>query len=599
MSQRTQRKSVSANLREDDREARAFLQGTDFRLYRQLGAHPDVLDGKAGVRFDVRVPDATCVSVIGDFNDWSPDASPLRPGRNGDGRWHGFVAGVGHGALYKFHVTRPGGGTVECPDPFARDGEVPPANASRVWHSRYRWGDGTWMRERTERMSLDAPWSIYQLHLGSWRRDPARPEAWLGCAALAATLPGYVAGLGFTHVALLPVTEHADYDSWGYRCSGWFRPSARYGTPDELRMLVDALHRQGIGVLIDWPAPQLHDDRGGSRSFAGSSALFWLDEFHVDGLRPVGCPAPGTGGDHGRETAAFLRELNDAIGREFPGARVVADDADRWPEATRPTQAGGLGFDLAWHARGVRELLGRLERDAWSHDCFTRVAPAATRSSGCDAIFPLSHDEVVPGHRSLVGRMPGDDAQRFAALRLLYGCAWTLPGRPLLFMGGEFAQLREWQPAISLDWHLLDEARHAGVHRWVGDLNRTLRERPALRPSRAGPPAVEWTAADGLEPGLMAFERHVAGHAPILVLCNFAPVLRENVRLGVSADGTWCEVLNSDAPLYGGGGIGNMGRVSTVPIAAQGRYSSLVVSVPPLAIVVLERSDRHAEEGGA
>jgi 1,4-alpha-glucan branching enzyme len=625
VSQRTQRESVSMPGADGDRDARAFQEGTDFRLYRRLGAWPGDVDGRAGVLFSVWAPNAERVSVIGDFNDWSPGATVLA--RGDAGIWRGFAAGASHGAHYKYHIEAARDRAFDRPDPFARAGERPPANASQVWQTQYRWNDSAWIGMRGERMSTDAPWSIYELHLGSWRRDPARPTEYLGYRDLVATLPAYLVQLGFTHLALMPVTEHADYESWGYLCDGFFRPSARYGTPDDLRGLIDALHHHGIGVILDWtPAtfdgdpqglarfdgtrlyerdsePQtaagagtsrlLDHTRGEVRSFVGSSALFWLDEFHVDALRLVGLGAmQGPAGGEAEAATAFLKTLNDAIAREYPATRIVADDASRWGDMMRPTREGGLGFDLAWDARSVRDALAYVEHDPlYRKHHHAKIAPELSPADAGERVLPLSHDEVAPDGRSLLGRIPGDDWRRFATLRLFYGYLWTLPGKPLLFMGGEFAQLRAWQPGISLDWHLLGDGRHAGVHRWVGDLNRMLREQPALQGPGRGPGDFQWLARNEAELSLLAFERRSLDHPPLVVICNFTPVVRDNFRLGVGAGGSWREIINSDAPLYGGSGVGNFGGVEAVPIAAHGCFQSIVVTAPPLGMVVLERSE--------
>jgi len=528
--------------------------------------------------------------------------------------------------LYKYRIAPAGGLPFDRADPFARASEPPPGRASRVWYSDHVWKDGSWSNARHQRMSLSSAWSIYEFHAGSWRRDPAHPERPLGYRDLAATLPAYLVQLGFTHVSLLPLVEHEEYGSWGYSADGFFASAAAYGSPDDLRVLVDALHGHGIGVLMDWTPAAFHPRphglglfdgthlferaehvasgerhpelrcfdhrRGEVRSFVGSSAFFWLEEFRLDGLRFVGLSSMlGAPGEAGAEAAALLRELNSAIHDEFPQVRTIADDAASAPGLTRAVSGGGFGFDLAWDAAGARELLSCVEQGASGgprreilRSRTTEAAVAGRR------IRALSHDEVAPGRGSVTSRLPGDDRQRMAMLRLLYGLLWTMPGKPLLFMGGELAQQRGWEPDMSLDWHLLHEPQHGGVHRWVGDLNRLLLERRTLRCDEAGDAGFAWLEPEGGHADLLAYERSCPGEGPIVVLCNLAPVMRENLRVGIGTGGHWQEVINSDATIYGGSGTGNFGGVDSVPVASSGRFESLVVTAPPLAFVALERA---------
>jgi 1,4-alpha-glucan branching enzyme len=629
MNQRTRRDLARAPSAPTDSELRAFHDGQDFRLYRSFGAHGCESGGVGGVQFRVWAPGATSVSVIGDFNQWSPHAHPMRLLGDSGGVWECFVAGVPHAALYKYRIESPHSHAREKSDPFARACEMPPADASKVWLNDYEWGDRQWMHARSARMSHGAPWTIYELHLGSWRRDPAQPERLLNYRELAAILPSYLEQTGFTHVALLPLAEYANSSSWGYCCTSFFAPTARYGSPDDLRALVDALHRQGIGVLLDWtPAafaadahgldrydgtelyerPGSHGngnhsgsirnfnyERGEVRAFVGSSALYWLDEFHIDGLRFVGLPSMlrRPDGSADADAIALLRSLNDTVRSGFPDVRTIADDASTWAGVTRPESQRGLGFSMAWCARSVHNMLEYLGQEPWQRrQHHALVTAGAETSAGENCILPLSHDEVAPGRGSLIERLPGDDWQRFATLRLLYGYQWTVPGKKLLFMGGEFAQRREWQPDISLDWHELDEPSHGGIHRWVGDLNRLLREHPALYSLDFDPAAFDWLARDEAALCLVAFERRGPGQPPIAVICNFTPRVHENFRIGVNSGGAWREILNSDAEIYGGSGVGNFGGVETVPVMSHGRFQSIVVTVPPLAMIVLEQSTK-------
>lgn len=626
MNQRTRRDPARAESAPSESELRAFSDGSDFRLYRWFGAHRCKSDGTDGARFTVWAPNATSVSVIGDFNDWSPQAHPLHPCAS-SGAWEGCVAGARHGALYKYRIESPHAPARDKADPFARACEEPPAGASRVWFDEYAWGDRQWMSGRNAPMSHGAPWSIYELHLGSWRRDPARPECLLSYRELAAILPSYLVQTGFTHVAFLPLAEFSESGAWGYCCSSFFAPSARFGSPDELRSLVDALHQQGIGVLLDWtpasfatvehgletfdgtqlyelpgphkngnPSPasrRFNYERGEVRAFVGSSALYWLDEFHIDGLRFVDLPSMlrSVEGSANADAVALLRALNQTVRSDFPDARTIADDASTWAGVTRPESQRGLGFSMAWCARSVRDVLEYLRQEPWQRrQHHALVTSGAETAAGESCILPLSHDEVAPGRGSLFDRMPGDEWQRFATLRLLYGHQWTVPGKKLLFMGGEFAQRREWQPDISLDWHLLDEALHAGIHRWVGDLNRLLREHPVLHSLDFDPAGFDWLARDEAAMSLIAFERRCPGHPSIVVVCNFTPRVHENFRLGVNSGGEWREILNGDAQIYGGSGVGNFGGVESVPVMSHGRFQSIVVTAPPLAMIVLEQS---------
>jgi 1,4-alpha-glucan branching enzyme len=585
LSQPIRRKSDSARRSPGPSGSQPSLDRRDFRLYEIFGADGAESDGTSGTRFTVWAPEAERVSVIGDFNDWAPGKHELCRMAGESGIWEGFVAGVAHGALYKYRVEQRDGHVADEPDPFARAAEAPPGTASQVWCSRQAWGDQRWMSSRGERMSLAAPWSIYEVHLDSWRRDPAEPGRLLGYRELAATLPPYVAQLGFTHVALMRLTDHADNGSVGYRCSGYFAPSSRFGTPDDLRSMVDALHRQGIGVLLDWipPAFETHD-------FMVSNALYWLDEFHVDGLRLIDVPSLLRRDDGGEDEQAVAKlvNLNQAIHDAYPDARTIADAAVATSRGPRTTGEPGLGFDLVWNSRRVRDALEYVRYDPLHrkhhHGLVTLDKRDATREHD---ILPLSHEEVAPGHGSLIDRIPGDDWQRFATMRVLLGYLWTVPGKKLMFMGDEFAQRREWRPDVSLDWHLLDDDRHRAMHRWVGDLNRLLREQPVLHEVDSDPAGFEWLVKDEADLSLLAFERRCPGRAPLLVVCNFTPVVRENYRVGVCADGQWSEIINSDAAIYGGSGTGNLGGVGSVPIASHGRFTSIVVTVPPLAMISL------------
>jgi 1,4-alpha-glucan branching enzyme len=616
-----------------------FRQGGHFRLHHRLGAHPVTHDGAAGVRFALWAPNAERVHVFGDFNGWARDQYPLAARADHSGIWEGFVPRVKAGALYKFLVGTRRGHALEKADPFARAAETPPGTASRVWQDDYHWGDAAWMQSRRERNALDAPMSVYELHLGSWRRTADAPARMLSYRELAETLPDYVAGLGFTHVEFMPVMEHPFYGSWGYQCTGFFAPTARYGTPADFKALVDALHRRGIGVILDWVPSHFPNDAHGLahfdgthlfehadprqgfhpewkshifnygrnevRAFLGSSALFWLEEFHADGLRTDAVAsmlyldyarAPGEwipnehGGRENLEAIGFLRQLNEAVYRDFPDTQVIAEESTAWPMVSRPVYLGGLGFGLKWNMGWMHDTLNYCKLDPihrkFHHE---RLAFSLWYAFTENFVLPLSHDEVVHGKGSLIGRMPGDEWQQFANLRLLFGYMWAHPGKKLLFMGGEFGQRREWNHDASLDWHLLEQPFHAGLQLWISDLNRAYREQPALYEADFRNEGFEWVDRTNHEQSVLSFLRwDGARRRPVLTVCNFTPVPRHNVRCGVPFPGRWREILNSDSRHYGGSGQGNLGGHEAAPFPAQGQYHSLHLTLPPLGCVMFE-----------
>jgi 1,4-alpha-glucan branching enzyme len=618
-----------------------FNEGSHVRLYDRLGAHPGTVGGEHGVHFAVWAPNAESVAVMGDFNGWDPASHPLGA-RGASGIWEGFVPGVAVGSRYKYHVrSRLGGYRADKADPFALRAETPPATGSIVATLDYDWGDAAWMAERAGRSRLDAPLAIYELHLGSWRRVPEEQDRSLTYRELAAQLPEYVASLGFTHVELLPVMEHPFYGSWGYQTTGYFAPTSRYGSPQDLMYLIDRLHQHGIGVILDWvpshfpsdahglgffdgshlyehgdPRQGFHPDwksfvfnygRHEVRSFLLSSALFWLDRYHADGLRVDAVASmlyldysrrPGEwipnvhGGRENLEAITFLRRLNEEVYRRHPGVQTIAEESTSWPMVSRPTYVGGLGFGMKWDMGWMHDTLGYLALDPvhrkFHHGQLTfRLMYAFAENF----VLPLSHDEVVHGKGSLVGKMPGDDWQKRAGLRLLLGYEYTQPGKKLLFMGGELGQWREWNHDASLDWHLLDDPAHRGLQRWVRDLNTLYRAEPALHELDCEPAGFEWIDVHDAEESTLSWLRWGRGRGEaLLVACNFTPVARHNHRLGVPWGGVWPEVLNGDAPLYGGSGQGNLGGVEATPVAWHGRPQSVVVTLPPLAVVVFKGS---------
>jgi 1,4-alpha-glucan branching enzyme len=622
-----------------------FNEGTHNRLYRRLGAHRRITAGVEGTNFAVWAPNAERVSVIGDFNDWQPDATALHTA-GGSGIWETFVPGLSRGARYKYHIaSRYDGFHTDKADPFGFMHEVPPATASIVWDLDYQWDDGVWLTDRARLDGLERPMSIYELHIGSWRRRDGAP---LGYREIAQPLAEYVSDLGFTHVELLPVMEHPFFGSWGYQTTGYFAPTSRFGTPQDFMYLIDVLHQHGVGVILDWvpshfpgdahglhyfdgthlfehadPRQGFHPDwkshifnydRNEVRSFLLSSALFWLDHYHADGLRvdavasmlyldysrDAGEWIPNRfGGRENLGAIEFLRRLNTDVYEAFPGVQTIAEESTAWPMVSRPTYIGGLGFGMKWDMGWMHDSLDYMGRDpihrSYHHGRLTfRGIYAFTENF----VLPLSHDEVVHGKGSLIGRMPGDEWQRFANLRLLLGYMYTQPGRKLLFMGGELAQWREWNHDAELDWHLLGRPFHAGVQQWVRDLNRFYRQERAASQLDFDPRGFEWLDADDAWNSVLSYVRKSRPDATgaceeLLVICNFTPIVRTNYRVGVPDVGFWRELLNSDATGYGGSGVGNLGGVHAVPVPFHGRPHSLNLTLPPLGMLVL----RHEPHG--
>ena len=611
-----------------------FREGTHTRLYEKLGAHP----GEDATRFAVWAPNAGSVSVVGDFNDWDPRRHPMRG--SDSGVWYADVPNARPGSIYKYHiVSRDGRYRVDKADPYAFRSEMAPKTGSVVWQLGYEWRDADWMRARGRANALDAPWSVYELHLGSWRRDPAEPSRLLSFREIAPQLADYMKHMGFTHVELMPVMEHPFYGSWGYQCTGYFAPSSRYGTPQDFMFFVDHLHQQGIGVILDWvpshfpwdehglgffdgshlyehsdPKQGHHPDwssaifnygRHEVRAFLASSARFWLDRYHVDGLR-VDAVASMLYLDYGRkagewipnryggrenlEAIDFLRFLNESVYRDFPDVQTIAEESTAWPQVSRPIYLGGLGFGMKWNMGWMHDTLDYFKNDPvhrkYHHDELTFSLWYAFHEN---FVLPLSHDEVVHGKGSLIGRMPGDDWQQFANLRLLYAYMWSHPGKKLLFMGGEFGQRREWNHDDSLEWHVTGQhAPHAGVQHWLADLNREYRSQPALYRNDFTQDGFQWVRRGDWEQSILAYLRKAPDSAPILVVCNFTPVPRQGFRLGVPQGGYWRELLNSDAAQYCGSGHGNFGGLHAEAVPTDGFDHSLTLTLPPLGAVFLK-----------
>jgi 1,4-alpha-glucan branching enzyme len=614
-----------------------FNEGSHLRLYEKLGSHPATVEGRDGTRFAVWAPNARSVSVMGEWNGWSRDRDRLHP-RGSSGIWEAFVPQVGVGAKYKYHVVSGQRRySVDKADPFAVHAEVPPRTASTVWTLDYDWMDKEWMESRAGRSALGAPISIYEMHLGSWRRAGEHGERSLGYREVAPLLAEYVQHMGFTHVEFLPLMEHPFYGSWGYQTTGYFAPTSRYGTPQDFMYLVDTLHQHGIGVILDWvpshfptdehglayfdgthlfehgdPRQGYHPDwnsyifnygRHEVRSFLLSSAMYWLDKFHADGLRVDAVASmlyldysrkegewiPNEyGGRENLEAIEFLRRLNTEAFKNHEGTQTYAEESTAWPMVSRPIYVGGLGFGMKWDMGWMHDTLHYVAHDPihrkFHHNELTfRMVYAFNENF----VLPLSHDEVVHGKGSLLGKMPGDDWQKFANLRALFGYMFTQPGKKLLFMGGEIGQWNEWDHDRSLDWHLLEHASHQGLQRWVRDLNTAYRGEPALHELDCHPDGFTWIDANDSEQSTIAFLRRARSqNAALLVAFNFTPVPRHNYRVGVPAAGEWTEILNSDAPLYGGSGQGNLGGVGTTPVSYHGHPQSLVITLPPLGMVV-------------
>lgn len=621
-----------------DQDRYLFNEGTHFQLHRKLGSHLERVDGKEGTYFAVWAPDAEDVSVIGDFNGWNRDAHRLRA-HGSSGIWEGFIPGVEKGARYKYNIrSRYGGHQVEKADPFAIHHETPPKTASIVWDLDYDWGDEQWMDQRAPANAADAAMAVYEVHLGSWMRAPDEDDRFLSYREIAPRLADYVEEMGFTHVELMPIMEHPFYGSWGYQCTGYFAPTSRFGTPQDFMYLVDVLHQRGIGVILDWVPSHFPGDEHGLaffdgtslfehadmrkgfhpdwksyifnygrnevRAFLTSSAMHWLETFHADGLRvdavasmlyldysrKSGEWVPNKyGGRENLEAVDFLRFFNESVYERVPDVQTIAEESTAWPMVSRPTYTGGLGFGMKWDMGWMHDTLQYLSEEPihrkYHHDELTFRGIYAFNEN---FVLPLSHDEVVHGKGSLLGKMPGDDWQQFANLRLLFAYMYAQPGKKLLFMGGEFGQRAEWNHDRSLDWHLLEHDSHDGVRRLVRDLNHAYRELSALHTLDFEPRGFEWIDTHDNEQSVLSFLRW--GPAPrdaVACVFNFTPVPRHNYRIGVPFGGLWEEVVNTDAHQYWGSGVGNFGAVESAPIPYHGHRQSLMLTLPPLGALYL------------
>ncbi len=625
-----------------DEDIYLFREGCHFRLYDKMGSHPMSDEGRPGTYFAVWAPNAKEVSVIGDFNGWDIRAHPLAPRWDESGVWEGFIPGVGKGDLYKYHIlSKTDNFRTEKRDPFAFFSEIPPKTASVVWDLGYAWHDGEWMRDRHKNNSLESPISVYEIHIGSWRRMQKEDNRFLTYSELADELIPYLKDMNYTHVELLPIMEHPFYGSWGYQTLGYFAPTSRYGTPQGLMSFMDRLHENGIGVILDWvpshfpcdghglayfdgthlyehadPRKGFHPDwksyifnygRNETRSFLISSALFWLDKYHADALRVDAVASmlyldysrqkgewiPNVyGGRENIDAINFIKRLNLEVYKNYPDTQMIAEESTAWPMVSKPIYTGGLGFGMKWNMGWMHDMLDYFTKDPiyrkYHHNQLTfSLLYAFTENF----MLSLSHDEVTHGKGSLINKMPGDDWQKFANLRLLYGYMYGHPGKKLLFMGSEFAQRSEWNHDEGLEWQLLEYAPHVHLQRWLKELNYLYKTEPALYENDFDASGFEWMDCIDWERGVISFMRKSKSDAPpVLVVCNFTPVPRTDYKIGIPVGGYWREVLNSDAKEYGGSGYGNFGGIETTPLPSHGKNYSLSLVVPPLAALFFKKA---------
>jgi len=614
-----------------------FREGSHFRLYEKMGSKIIVKDGVSGAYFCVWAPNAKTVSVIGDFNFWDKGSHHLIMRGDGSGIWEGFIPGLKQGDTYKyFIVSNFNNYSVEKADPYAFHAETPSKTGSKLWDLSYQWQDSDWMKSRKQKSLTNAPVSIYEVHLGSWRRKPEENNRFLSYRESADALAEYCKDMGFTHVELLPVMEYPFDPSWGYQTTGYFAPTSRFGSPQDFMYFVDTLHKAGIAVILDWVPSHFPQDQHGIYYFDGthlyehadrrqgfhpdwksaifnygrnevknfliSSALFWLDKYHIDGIRVDAVAsmlyldysrkdgqwvANKYGGKENIDAIEFLKRFNYVVYENYDGAQTYAEESTSWPMVSKPTYLGGLGFGYKWNMGWMNDVLSYIKTDSvfrkFKHNKLTFSFLYAFSEN---FVLPFSHDEVTQGKGSLVGKMPGDEWQRFANLRLLTAYMYSHPGKKLLFMGSEFGQVGEWNFNTSLEWHVLQFAPHAGMQKWIKDLNKTYKETPAFFENDNSWEGFHWISADDTENSVLSFTRmsKTTGET-VLCLLNFTPVPRYNYRIGVPQKGRWEEILNSDAQVYFGSGVGNFGFKDTDDINSHGLPCSLEVSLPPLGAV--------------
>ncbi len=622
-----------------DFDVHLFRAGKHFKLYEKLGSHLLTLDGVEGTYFAVWAPNATAVSVIGDFNHWTKGEHPLTARWDGSGIWEGFIAGIEHGTKYKYSIQAQNGKYLEKGDPYARFWEVPPNTASIVWNADdYKWKDKKWLSKRKKELNKPKPYSVYEVHLGSWKKFDYGTRS-LSYREMADDLVNYVVDMGFTHVEFMPVMEHPYFPSWGYQITGYFAPTSRFGTPQDLKYLIDAFHQADIGVILDWvpshfpedghglayfdgthlyehadPRQGFHPDwksciynygRNEVRSFLISNAIFWLEQYHADGIRvdavasmlyldysrDEGQWIPNQyGGNENLEAIAFLKELNETVGREFPDATMIAEESTSWSGVSRPTFAGGLGFDQKWMMGWMHDTLNYFKRDTIYRQFHQNdITFSLVYAFSENFMLPLSHDEVVHGKGSLISRMPGDRWQRFANLRAMYGLMFVHPGTKLLYMGAEFGQETEWNLERGLDWHYLDGRFHRGVRDLVRDLNQLYCSTFALYEQQFKGEGFEWIAYDDHKNSVISFLRKgVKEKDTLLIVCNFTPNTHETYHLGVPAFSKWKEILNTNHARYGGSGLVNEEELVPIQELKHGREFALPIKLSPLSVMVFQ-----------
>ncbi len=621
-----------------DFDSNLFKSGKHFNLHEKLGSFPITREGVEGTHFAVWAPNAETVQVIGDFNYWNGEGYELYPRWDGTGIWEGFVPEIGKGTVYKYRIHSNNNGQVlEKGDPFAIHWEVPPKTASIVWDVDYKWKDSKWLKKRKTSNQLGQPFSVYEVHIGSWKRKENGES--LSYKELAKDLVKYVKEMGYTHIELLPVTEHPFFGSWGYQCTGYFAPSSRYGTPEEFMAMIDAFHKAEIGVIIDWvpshfpsdahglyqfdgthlyehsdPRQGYHPDwssyifnlgRNEVRSFLISSAIFWLDVCHADGLRVDAVASmlyldysrkegewiPNQyGGRENLEAISFLKELNEACFGAVEGIQTIAEESTAWPAVSRPTYLGGLGFGMKWMMGWMHDTLEYFQKDPYYRQYHHNMITFSLNYAFTENfMLPLSHDEVVHGKGPLIDRMPGDEWQRFANLRVLYGYMYTHPGTKLVFMGGELGQTSEWKHDLSIEWHLLEQDSHQGVQQVTKDLNHLYKSEPALYENSFSAEGFEWIELNDYQNSALSYIRKGKNEADdIIVVCNFTPIVREEYSIGTNG-GDWEEIFNSDDKKYWGSGVHNEGVLSSTNESKHGRSHSMTLKMPPLSVCMFKK----------
>ncbi len=618
-----------------------FREGKHFSLYEKLGAHVIEHNNTRGTFFAVWAPNAKSVSVIGNFNNWLKDANHLKLRNDESGIWEGFIPDVKKGEAYKYFIrSKFENYEVEKADPVGFYSEQPPKTASVVWEYNYKWNDENWMKNRKKHNALDSPFSVYELHLESWRRKPEEDMKPLSYSELAEQLTDYVKELGYTHVELMPVTEYPFSGSWGYQVTGFFAPTSRFGTPDDFMYFVDHLHQNNIGVIMDWvpshfpgdqhglhffdgtylyehqdPRKGYHPDwssyifnygRNEIRNFLISSAHSWMERFHIDGIRVDAVASmlyldysrkegewiPNEhGGRENLDAIQFMRDMNESLYTKFPDIQTIAEESTAWPMVTRPVYTGGLGFGMKWNMGWMHDTLGYFKNEpvhrSYHHNQMTFSIMYAFNEN---FMLSLSHDEVVHGKGSMINKMPGDDWQKFANLRALFGYMFGHPGKKLHFMGMEFGQWKEWNYESSLDWHLLDFENHKGLQFFMKDLNSVYKRFPALYECDFVGEGFKWIDANDSQNSILSFIRYDKSREhPVIVIANYTPVPRNNYRIGVPEDARWLEILNSDAKQYGGSGMGNFGGVTSNPVPYHGEEQSINILLPPLGVVMFAK----------